>query len=339
MRTIKDIVSIIVPIYNREHTLMRCVKSIIEQTYKNIQIILIDDGSKDRTLVVAKQIAQSDNRIIVLTQDNSGAALARKTGFQYATGDWIMFVDSDDTIDKNMVQEMINRCHQDDSDICMCGYNIITRDQISHHYLPYNSTALDKDRIVEECIKPMVGYDNRKKVDFLPGFSVNKIFNKKTISESMFFSDREYFAEDTLLQMYAFEKARRVSILNKPLYNYYITSDSLTNGYRKNGGTIRIKTYNKIKDLCNERGYADIQLRLNNHLYGVIVYSVINAVRGSECYHDFKQEFLRIKHTKEFKEFSRLFNLKETPAQYRKIYILLKLPRLMYFYYRKRIGH
>jgi len=339
MQTINDLVSIIVPIYNREHALTTCVKSISEQTYKNIQIILIDDGSKDNSLAVAKQIAQSDNRVIVLNQDNYGAALARRRGFQYASGEWIMFVDSDDTIEKNMVQELLNKCHQDNSDICLCGYNIVSENQTNPYYIPFDTNILDRKRIIEECIKPMVGYDKNKKIDYLPGFSWNKIFKKGVIDDSMFLSDREYFAEDTLLQMYAFDNADTVSILNKPLYNYHVTLDSLTNSYRENGTEIRMRTYNKIKELCVERGYYDIQVRLNNHLNGVIAYAMLNAIRGSKHYNNFKQEFLRIKQTDEFKEFSRLFNFKESPAQYIKIYILIKLPKLMFYYYKNRIGH
>lgn len=334
-----DLVSIIIPIYNSEHTLMRCVKSITKQTFKNIQIILVDDGSKDNSLIVAKQLAKSDERIIVLTQENSGAALARRKGFKHATGNWIMFVDSDDTIESCMVQELVNKCHQDDSEICICGYSLVSNNNKEPRLLPYDKEILEGNEIIEDCIKPMIGYDHTKKIEYLPGFFWNKLFREEIINDLMFFSDKEYFAEDALLQMYAFEKATKVSILNKSLYNYHITSDSLTNGYRKNGAIIRINTYNKIKDLSNKRGYADIQTRLNYHLCSVIVYIVFNAIRGSKYYKDFKRFFLQFKHSKEFKEYSNLFNINNMPMQYRKIFIMIKVPRLMYYYYRNRMRH
>ena len=102
-----QIVSIIVPVYNVQEYIKDCINSIICQTYKELEIILVDDGSSDNSLQICKDMAQKDNRIVVLSQLNSGVVNARKNGVNRATGKYIMFVDSDDYVNSDYVESMI----------------------------------------------------------------------------------------------------------------------------------------------------------------------------------------------------------------------------------------
>lgn len=101
------LVSIIIPVYNSEKYIDRCINSIVNQTYKDIEIILIDDGSSDRSIDIINNYVNKDNRIKVYTQKNAGPSSARNYGLDVSTGDYVMFVDADDYIDKTMVEEMI----------------------------------------------------------------------------------------------------------------------------------------------------------------------------------------------------------------------------------------
>ena len=115
-------ISIIVPIYNIEAYLEECIKSIIKQTYKELEIILVDDGSTDGSSEICDEFASQDKRIKVIHKQNEGLVLARKNGLQYVKGDYVLFVDGDDWIESNMCEELMKVMKQTDADIVHSGY-------------------------------------------------------------------------------------------------------------------------------------------------------------------------------------------------------------------------
>lgn len=118
----QEIISIIVPVYNAEDTLDRCVKSLMSQTYKNIEIILVNDGSKDASLDICKKYEKEDSRIIVINKDNGGVSSARNAGIDIASGKFIMFCDSDDWAEPNWCEELIT--NYEPECLVMCGFYI-----------------------------------------------------------------------------------------------------------------------------------------------------------------------------------------------------------------------
>lgn len=116
-----DLISIVVPVYNVENYLDRCVKSIIAQVYTNIEIILVDDGSSDNSGKICEKWKEKDKRIIVIHKKNGGLSSARNAGIEIAKGKYIAFVDSDDYISKNMYSELYRVLKQNNSDIAICG--------------------------------------------------------------------------------------------------------------------------------------------------------------------------------------------------------------------------
>ena len=121
-------VSIIVPIYNAEKYLGYCINSIVSQTYQNIEIILVNDGSMDDSLKICKNYAAIDKRIRILDIPNGGVSNARNSGLKEATGEYIQFVDADDTIDLNMTERMCELMEAYHSDLTICGFDMITLD-------------------------------------------------------------------------------------------------------------------------------------------------------------------------------------------------------------------
>jgi glycosyltransferase involved in cell wall biosynthesis len=115
-------VSIIVCIYNAEKYLSRCIDSIIAQTFTHFECILIDDGSTDNSLSICERYRQSDDRIIVIHQENSGVSAARNKGIEVARGKYIFFVDSDDYIQQNMYEKLVAAINDSDTDAVCCGY-------------------------------------------------------------------------------------------------------------------------------------------------------------------------------------------------------------------------
>ena len=106
------LVSVIIPVYNQESYVEKCLKSIVNQTYRNLQIIVVNDGSTDNSLIILNKYKKKDNRIVVLTKKNEGVALARKEGLQMAKGDYVAFVDSDDFLPKSAISELMEPARQ-----------------------------------------------------------------------------------------------------------------------------------------------------------------------------------------------------------------------------------
>ena len=130
-----DLISVIIPVYNVEKYLDRCVESVVNQTYKNLEIILIDDGSTDNCLAKCDEWARKDSRIKVIHKKNGGLSDARNAGLKIAQGKYIGFVDSDDWIRCDMYQMLYERLQIDDSDIAACGVEMIWEDGKSSQLL------------------------------------------------------------------------------------------------------------------------------------------------------------------------------------------------------------
>ena len=121
----KDLVTIIVPVYNAENELCRCVDSILAQSYKNLEIILIDDGSKDNSLEICSKYSRKDNRIKIFHKNNGGVSSARNFGLTEASGKYICFVDSDDWLDEQYVEALHEEILKNDSDIVIGGFSYV----------------------------------------------------------------------------------------------------------------------------------------------------------------------------------------------------------------------
>ena len=125
-----DLISIVVPVYNCEKYIEDCISSIKNQTYKNLEIIIVNDGSTDRSLELIKKIANADKRVFIYTTENKGVSHARNIGIEKATGKWISFVDSDDWLEPNFCELLLEKAVELDADYIGCGYNKVTGENI-----------------------------------------------------------------------------------------------------------------------------------------------------------------------------------------------------------------
>ena len=119
-------VSVIIPVYQAEKYLVRCVDSVTNQTYKNIELLLIDDGSTDNSLSICHRLAEKDSRIRVFYHRNMGVAATRNKGIDYATGQFIYFLDSDDWINENTIYDMVTSLNENNADLCICGFYYVS---------------------------------------------------------------------------------------------------------------------------------------------------------------------------------------------------------------------
>ena len=210
--SMKEKISIIIPVYNLEQYITKCLDSVIKQTYTNLEILIIDNNSSDKTLEICQQYALKDSRIKVLNQPIRGASNARNLGLENATGDYIGFVDGDDYIDRNMYQLMIDKLTEFDTDFVICNAYIITPKETKIR-IHFNH---------EKVGKVLTGNDIFEYIFSNSGVLWNTLIKRKNI-ENLKFETNIGYGED---QLFLFESLKRIQtaiILDKPLY-YYLSS-------------------------------------------------------------------------------------------------------------------
>lgn len=191
-----DLISIIVPVYNVEKYLEKCVKTLMEQSYKNIEIILVDDGSTDSSGKLVDRLANNDARITVVHKKNAGLGMARNTGLDYATGKYVAFIDSDDYTDVNMVQKLHNALEEYNSDTSYCGYTM-AYDSGELVSVPayYNRQVFYDEEIIDKVLLEMVASKPEAKKDAILSMSVwHALYSMEIIRDNniRFPSEREF---------------------------------------------------------------------------------------------------------------------------------------------------
>ena len=217
----KDLISIVVPIYNVEKYLTRCIDSIIKQTYKNIEIILVDDGSPDNCGKICDEYAQKDNRIIVIHKENEGLSATRNAGIEIAKGKYIGFVDSDDYIKEDMYESLYNDMKKYDVDISICKYIEVFIDDT-------NNNHKKSDVQNEENVKIYNNIDILKKLLYnenITDHAWNKLYKTELFKNNNIRYPKGYMFEDIGTTYLLFEKAKKISLSSKMGY-YYIRRES-----------------------------------------------------------------------------------------------------------------
>jgi glycosyltransferase involved in cell wall biosynthesis len=210
----KPVLSIIVPVYNSEKSLVKCLDSILAQTFKNFECIVVDDGSSDRSPVICDEYADKDTRIIVIHKKNEGVSTARNDGIRAACGKYIAFVDSDDYIMPEMYSLLTEKIEHEKGDTVCCGYTLKKKE-----YLPpsgFRHTSIAQTVFQLERAE-------------LFGLVWNKLYILKIIKEShILFPDGYYFGEDMFFNLQYFSAITSVCCIDKALYVYCENSASVS---------------------------------------------------------------------------------------------------------------
>ena len=230
-------VSIVIPVYNVEKYLDRCVNSVLNQTLKEIEIILVDDGSPDRCPEMCDRYSEQDSRIKVIHKINGGLGMARNSGMQIANGEFVAFVDSDDFVQKDMYEKFYESAKGNNLDVCVGGFYRVSRDGgINSCYPALKNQLFIGKEIYTNVFLNLLG----SRVDYYDDIFLNasscfciysvKMLKKNNIS---FYSEREYISEDLIFNLEAFKYAGKVYFLNECFYTYCENLQSLTQKYRQ----------------------------------------------------------------------------------------------------------
>ena len=214
-------ISVIVPIYNVEPYLEECINSIIHQTYQNIEIILVDDGSPDNCGKICDRFAQIDNRIIVIHKENGGLSSARNAGLDICTGDYIMFVDSDDWVEKDFCEIPLKEILEKNVDCLAFGY-------FKHENEKIITKFTDNPRFLsaEKAISSIINHD-----DIIYNFAVNKIYRRNVFNIIRFPEGRLFEDQGTTYKI--FDLVGKIYVLDCPLYHYNTRDGSIMSNQYK----------------------------------------------------------------------------------------------------------
>lgn len=218
MENMNDLISVIVPVYNVEKYLPKCINSILNQTIKNLEIILVDDGSKDNSGKICDEFSKKDNRIIVIHKENNGLSSARNAGLEIAKGNYIGFVDSDDWLDENMYEILLKLIKDNDADISCCKF---FKTANSEELIPsINNEVIESFTNIEGLNNFYNDLYSQTVVAW------NKLYSKKLFDNVTYPIGKIHEDEGTTYKL--FYKADKIIYTNRPLYYYRITPNSIT---------------------------------------------------------------------------------------------------------------
>lgn len=313
-------VSVIVPVYNGENYVERCVCSLLKQNFGNFEIIIVNDGSTDCTESICKKLARYDSRVKLITTKNQGVSAARNLGIKMSEGDYLSFVDVDDYVDSSYLSILVKGIEDNDADISVCNYFFVV-DDVAHpiHYSDNFIGLLNREQFLEGLIS-----------NCYRGFLWNKLFKKEVIKrdgEILKMKENITICEDLLFVVTASQNADKFFVRSQPLYYYVQNKNSAYNDSFKKKRLSEIIAYNEILQIIHDNSprlmnkYKEAYLMMS-----LKIFELFNCTKGSNKDEETK---MLISNTIEYYYVD---VLKSTSIN-KKIYYMIykKLPRLIHY--------
>lgn len=258
----KGLVSVVLPVYNVERYLNRCIESVVNQTYRNLEIILIDDGSPDNCPRLCDEWAKKDRRIKVVHKQNEGLGYARNTGIDNATGEYICFFDSDDYVDLRTVELTYKLACEYKTDIVTYGYNCVnSKGEISKSIVPNTSKAFyESEEIMDYFFPNIIAPDMETgEVSNLWISICGSLFSMDLINRAKWrvASERDIISEDVYSMLKLYKYVNRVGVIRESLYFYCVNMSSLSRSYKSDRFKRLKHFYSSCIKLCDELAYSD----------------------------------------------------------------------------------
>lgn len=275
-------VSIIVPVYNTELYLVECINSLIGQTYSNIEIILIDDGSTDKSGQICDDYSESYDFIRVIHKDNEGLGMARNTGLSNVRGQYVYFQDSDDYIDSDIIERLVLAIQENGADVCLTGFSIID----DYHRVKYKSEYCNRvyrgDEVKKVLLPKMLGSlpDGTDRIEMSASaqlYSMKHIINHNI----RFVSERKFISEDLMFNLEYMQYANVAITLDIVGYYYRINESSLSHQYRKDRIEKSLFFYSYIFKRLVELDFKEEDINRHKKQFFISVRSCISQERNN----------------------------------------------------------
>lgn len=307
-------VSVIVPVYNSQDSIQRCINSILRQTYNNLEIIIVNDGSTDKTEEICKKITNNDDRVKYYYKNNSGVSETRNFGLEKATGDYIAFVDADDFIEENMYEIMLKEIGNANIIICNC-FLVTNNRKIKSNIKMTNSTYGQ----LNEMIKNVNNQDINRYVN--PPW--NKLIERKLIiEENIMFNSEISVGEDLLFNLMCMKLSKEIKTIDKELYNYTINNDGLSTKTRNIEDCLK-NSINLINELIYIlKGNTNIENIIFNEFRNVIT-RMINQYKKDDIIKFFKSTELKLINNVNYKLLNRKNYLIYKLLQHKKYQLII----------------
>ncbi|WP_245879742.1 glycosyltransferase family 2 protein [Trichococcus patagoniensis] len=271
-------VSIIVPVYNAAPYLNQCVDSLTNQTLKEIEIILINDGSTDDSLAVCVALAATDDRIRLIDKPNGGVSEARNDGLRSATGEYVGFVDPDDWVDTDMYERMLATLRTAQADICMCNYVKETKEATVPVLMKQKGT-IEKEAILGDIVANVIAKPSfRSGETDIMGSVCRLLINRELLEKENIWFDKEVaFMEDLLVCVETFLKCDRIAIDAGAYYHYRVHESSTVMAYKPHFHQRQKQAFAKLQELLVREGkVAALAPRMANRFIIIALLSLAN---------------------------------------------------------------
>ncbi|MEG0216013.1 MAG: glycosyltransferase family 2 protein [Hungatella sp.] len=291
-----DLISIIVPVYQSEKYLNQCIESILKQTYGNLELMLVDDGSTDHSLAICREYADRDARVKVIHQENHGVSAARNAGLRQASGDYLMLIDGDDYIHPYMVAELLAAVHLQRADMVICGFQMVYEDETptEKHSIetPFAGTL---EEFLNEQLIPL--YDR-----LLIHTQSNKMYSARLQRKyQLFYQEDMAINEDVCISVKMLRHCRRVACIKGDFLNYrqYSRPQSLVTRFNDNGVETCFALLKVIRS-CLKAGHASPSTvnQINNRMiFHICGFAGLSYYRSDwslhRCYKEIKNLAVR----------------------------------------------
>lgn len=314
----KPYFSIIVPIYNVEEYLERCVDSLLNQTYQNIEIILVDDGSCDNSRDICDKYSDEYENVMTVHKKNGGSADARNEGLKKANGKYISFIDSDDWVEDIMYEVIHDKLEGCQSDILVFGYQKINQGKVimrEHAY--FEEGIYEQDNIINKLLPDSIAQSKAFNQVNLPVqlSACMCVYRKDFLKKSLilFESERTILNEDWLFNIKCLCRAQKIEIIHDIFYNYDTRGTSLSMSYKSDSYERKLNLYKRYCEEINNTNHRnkDIQRRLRNFWLEGIYNCIVIELLSGQWKNTTKKRLRQICDDKQFIEYQRNLKINE----------------------------
>ncbi len=282
-------ISIIIPVYNGEQFLCRCIDSIINQTYKNYEIIIINDGSTDRTKQIIEKYVECESRIIFIDKINSGVSDSRNIGIDNASGDYITFIDADDWLEKDTLETMNKLLEKNEYDVIRYNYYTNYSNEVqekSEYDIEIKDQKLEKEKI-EKIMLPQILTGQ------MPAYVWLLLIKKRVINKTKKFNTELAMMEDTIFYVNLLTNIDNIYICSKNLYHYYYDMNSASHSFKnaiRNLHNILLVHNLEIKLICEKKLDIEKNIKLCNVAHAKMIEDISFRIFKNYSFEESKEK-------------------------------------------------